>query len=118
MARIVTKLALAAWALVIALLGGEVGLAVFRPWDHHVALSLSGTHTSSTSKLVTPSAGGTCPDVVVRRIEQTQTIPRSAWVHASDGVNVTPTPSSSPTRLSTLPPATQSSAQKQQGRPD
>jgi hypothetical protein len=114
----VTKLALAAWALVIALLAAEVGLAVFRPWDHHVALSLSGTHTSSTSKLVTPSAGGTCPDVIVRRIEQPQTIPRSAWVHASDGVNVRAAPSASATRLTTLATGTQVSVQEQQGSPD
>src|SRR5260370_23527804 len=117
MARIVTKLALAAWALVVVWLGAEVGLGVFRPWDHHVALSLSGTHTSSTSTLVTPSAGGTCPDVVVRRIEQPQTIPRSAWVHASDGVNVRAAPSSSATRLTTLPTGTQVSVQEHQGMP-
>lgn len=113
-----TKLALAAWGLVIALLGAEVGLAVLRPWDHRVALSLSGTHTSTTSKLVTPSAGGTCPDVVVRRIEQPQSIPRSAWVHASDGVNVRAAPSASATRLTTLATGTQVSVQEQQGNPD
>ena len=113
-----TKLALAAWGLVIALFGAEVGLAVFRPWDHHVALSLSGTHTSSTSTGVTSSASGTCPDVVVRRIEQPQTIPRSAWVHASDGVNVRSAPSSSATRLTTLTTGTQVSVQEQQGNPD
>src|SRR5438309_1812061 len=83
----------------MTLLGAEVGLAVFRPWDHHVALSLSGSHTSSlvsangspspgATRLVTPSAGAKCPDVVVHRVEQPDTIPRSAWVHASDGVNV------------------------------
>jgi uncharacterized protein YgiM (DUF1202 family) len=125
----VTKLELAAWGLVIALLGAEVGLAVFRPWDHHVALSLSGSHTSSlgpannspspgASKLVSPSAGGTCPDVAVRRIEQPQTLPRSAWVHASDGVNVRAAPSSSATRLTTLATGTQVSVQEQQGSPD
>jgi hypothetical protein len=110
-----TKLALAAWGLVIALLGAEVGLAVVRPWDHHVALSLSGSHTST---LVTPSAGARCPDVVVRRTEQPQTIPRSAWVHASDGVNVRAAPSSSATRLTTLATGTQVSVQEQQGNPD
>lgn len=123
-----TKLALAAWGLVLALLGAEVGLAVFRPWDHHVALSLSGSHTSSlgansspspgASKPITPSPAGTCPDVVVRRTEQPQTIPRSAWVHASDGVNVRAAPSSSATRLTTLTTGTQVSVQEQQGNPD
>jgi hypothetical protein len=123
----VTKLALAAWVLVIALLGAEVGLAVFRPWDHHVALSLSGSHTSSLSpahvspspgatKLVTPSAK--CPDVVVRRSEQPHTIPRSAWVHASDGVNVRTAPSSSATRLTTLATGTQLNLQGEQTNPD
>jgi uncharacterized protein YgiM (DUF1202 family) len=125
----VTKLSLAAWGLVIAVLGTEVGLAVFRPWDHHVALSLSGSRTSSLgpansspspgpSKLVTPSAGSKCPDVVVRRIEQPQTIPRNAWVHASDGVNVRAAASSSATRLTTLPTGTQVSVQEEQGNPD
>ncbi len=124
-----TKLALAAWVLVIALLGAEVGLAVFRPWDHHVAVSLSGSHTSSLSpadvspspgatRLVTPSASGNCPDVVVRRIEQPHTIPRSAWVHASDGVNVRTAPSSSATRLTTLATGTQLNLQGEQTNPD
>ena len=111
-----TKVALAAWALVIVLLGAEVGLAVFRPWDHHVALSLSGSQPSST--LVTPSAAGTCPDVAVRRLEEPQTIPRSAWIHASDGVNVRAAPSSSATRLTTLPTGTQVSVQEEQSKPD
>lgn len=110
------KVALAAWALVIALFGAEVGLAVFRPWDHHVALSLSGSQPSST--LVTPSAAGTCPDVALRRLEQPQTIPRSAWIHASDGVNVRAAPSSSATRLTTLPTGTQVSVQEEQSKPD
>jgi hypothetical protein len=125
----VTKLALPAWGLVIALLGAEVGLAVFRPWDHHVALSLSGSHSASNgsangtpspdaSKLVAPSASGKCSDVVVRRTEQLQTIPRSAWIHASDGVNVRAAPSSSATRLTTLATGTQVSVQEQQGKPD
>src|SRR5207245_9610573 len=98
-ARIVTKLELAAWGLVIVLLGAEGGLAVVRPWDHHVALSLSGSQTSSlipangsptpgATKLVTPSAGAKCLDVVVSRVEQLHTIPRSAWLHASAGVTV------------------------------
>jgi len=112
----VTKLEVAAWALVIALMGAEVGLAVIRPWDHRVALSLSGSHTSSEQ--VTPSAGSTCPDVMVRRIEQPQTIPRSAWIHASDGVNVRAAPSSSATRLTTLATGTQVSVQEQQGNAD
>ena len=111
-----TRLAVAAWGLVIALLGAEAGLAVVRPWDHHVALSLSGSDLSS--KLVTPSAGGTCPDVVVRRIEQPQTFPRSAWIHASDGVNVRAAPSSSATRLTTLATGTQVSVQEQQSNAD
>jgi uncharacterized protein YgiM (DUF1202 family) len=98
----VAKLELAAWGLVIALFGAEVGLAVARPWDHHVALSLSGSHTPGATTLVTPSASGKCPDVVVHRLEQPGTIPRSAWVHASDGVNVRGAPSSSATRLTTL----------------
>jgi len=125
----VPKLELAAWGLVIALLGAEVGLAVFQPWDHHVALSLSGSHTSSLAPpnrspspgpttLVTPSAGGKCPDVVVRRIEQLDTIPRSAWVHASDGVNVRSAPSSSATRLTTLATGTQLNLESQQTNPD
>jgi SH3 domain-containing protein len=121
----VTRLELAAWVLVIALLGTEVGLAVFRPWDHHVALSLSGSHASSLSpasvsgatKLATPSAGQ-CPDVVVRRIEQLDAFPRSAWVHASDGVNVRGAPSSSATRLTTLATGTQLNLQGQQTNPD
>ena len=108
-----TKLEVAAWGLVIALASAEVGLAVVRPWDHRVALSLSGSHTSS--ELVTPSAAATCPEVAVRKIEQPQTIPRSAWIHASDGVNVRAAPSSSATRLTTLATGTQVSVQEQQG---
>ena len=111
-----TKLEVAAWGLVIVLLGAEVGLAVARPWDHRVALSLSGSNTST--ELVTPSAAATCPDVVVRKIEQPVTIPRSAWIHASDGVNVRAAPSSSATRLTTLPTGTQVSVQEQQGSAD
>jgi uncharacterized protein YgiM (DUF1202 family) len=125
----VTKLELAAWGLVLALFGSEAGLAVLRPWDHHVALSLAGSHGSSlalsnsspspgTRKLITPSAGGQCPDVVVRKVEQPDTIPRSAWVHASDGVNVRAAPSASATRLTTLPAGTQLSLQSQQTNPD
>jgi hypothetical protein len=121
----VTKLELAAWGLVLALLGAEVGLAVFQPWDHHVALSLSGSQTSSLvpangspSPTVTPSAGGTCQDVVVRRIEQRNTIPRSAWVHASDGVNVRTAPAASATRLTTLPTGTQLDVQGEQTNPN
>ena len=124
-----TKLELAAWGLVIVLLGAEGGLAVVRPWDHHVALSLSGSQTSSlipangsptpgATRLVTPSAGAKCPDVVVRRVEQLHTIPRSAWVHASDGVNVRDAPSSSATRLTTLPTGTQLNLQAEQTNPD
>jgi uncharacterized protein YgiM (DUF1202 family) len=110
----VTKLEVAAWGLVLALLGAEVGLAVTRPWDHHVALSLSGSQT-----LVTPSATAvTCPDVAVRRTEQVKTVPRSAWVHASDGVNVRATPSSSATRLTTLATGTQLNVQGEQANPD
>jgi SH3 domain-containing protein len=115
----VKKLELAAWGLVFMLLGAEVGLAVLRPWDHHVALSLSGSHTSpGATRLVTPSPGGACPDVVVRRIEQVQTIPRSAWIHASAGVNVRAAPSSSATRLTTLATGTQLTVQEERGNPD
>ena len=60
MGRSVTKLALAAWVLVLALLGAEVGLAVFRPWDHHVALSLSATDRVFSIRL----AGGGGPALV------------------------------------------------------
>ena len=113
------KLELAAWGLVFTVLGAEVGLAVLRPWDRHVALSLSGSHTSpGATKLVTPSAGGTCPDVVVRRIEQVHSIPRSAWIHASDGVNVRAAPSSSATRLTTLATGTQLTVQEERNNPD
>ena len=109
------KLELALWGLVFTLLGAEVGLAVLRPWDRHVALSLSGSHASpGPTELANPSAGGTCPDVVVRRIEQVQTIPRSAWIHASDGVNVRAAPSSSATRLTTLATGTQLNLQDKQ----
>ncbi|TMD87414.1 MAG: hypothetical protein E6I78_02605 [Chloroflexi bacterium] len=116
----VTKLEIAAWGLVIAVLGAEAGLVIFRPWDHHVALSLSGSHVSklSPSEPVTPSAGSKCPDVVVHRVEQSQTIPRSAWVHASDGVNVRAAPSSSATRLTTLATGTQLSLLAEQTNPD
>ena len=124
-----TKLELAAWGLVIAVLGTEVGLAVFRPWDHHVALSLSGSHTSSlvsangspspgATTLVTPSSAGKCPDVMVHRFEQPNTIPRSAWVHASDGVNVRAAPTASATRLTTLPTGTQLNLQADQTNPN
>ena len=124
-----TKLELAAWGLVLVLLGAEIGLAVFRPWDHHIALSLSGSHTSSlvsangspspgATRLGTPSAGGVCPDVVVHKVEQLDTIPRSAWVHASDGVNVRAAPSSSATRLTTLATGTQLNLQGKQTNPD
>src|SRR2546429_1113269 len=113
----------------MTLLGAEVGLAVFRPWDHHVALSLSGSHTSSlvpangspspaATRLVTPSAGGKCPNVVVHTVEQPHTIPRSAWVHASDGVNVRAAPSPSATRLTTLATGTQLNLQAEQTNPD
>jgi hypothetical protein len=113
------KLEIAAWGLVFVLLGAEIGLAVLRPWDRHVALSLSGSHTSArATELVTPTAGGTCPDVVVRRVERSQTIPRSAWIHASDGVNVRAAPSSSATRLTTLATGTQLTVQEEQGNPD
>jgi len=108
-----TKLEVAAWGVVLALLGAEVGLAVLRPWDHHVALSLSDTHA-----VVTPSASGTCPDVAVRTIEQPHAIPRSAWVHASDGVNLRSAPSSSAIRLTTLVTGTQLSLQGEQTNPD
>jgi hypothetical protein len=124
-----TRLEVAAWGLVLALLGSEVGLAVFRPWDHHVALSLSGSHLSSlapangspspsTTKPVTPSAGATCQDVVVHRDEQHHTIPRSAWVHASDGVNVRAGPSSTAPRLTTLATGTQLILQGEQTNSD
>ena len=123
------KLELAAWALVFTLLGAEVGLALLRPWDHHVALSLSGSQTSGlvpangspspgATTLVTPSAGGSCPDVVVHRIEQLHAIPRSAWIHASAGVNVRAAPSSSATRLTTLATGTQVTVQEERGTPD
>jgi hypothetical protein len=125
----VTKLAVAAWGLVVAVLGAEVGLVIIRPWDHHVALSLSGSYTSSlgqangspspgATKPVTPSATGTCPDIAVRRTEQGHTIPRSAWVHASDGVNVRAAPSSSATRLTTLATGTQLNLLGEQTNPD
>jgi uncharacterized protein YgiM (DUF1202 family) len=115
----VKKLELAAWGLVFVLLGAELGLAVLRPWDHHVALSLSGSHTSAgATELVTPSAGGKCPDVVVRRTEQGLAIPRSAWIHASDGVNVRAAPSSSATRLTTLATGTQLTVQEEQSNAD
>src|SRR5438309_5015159 len=98
---------------------------MLRPWDHHVALSLSGSHTSglvsanrSPAASVIPSAAGKCPDVVVRRVEQLHTIPRSAWVHASDGVNVRAAPSSSATRLTTLATGTQLSLLAEQTNPD
>src|SRR5260370_18247526 len=115
-ARIVTKLEVATWGLGVVLVGAGVGLAVVRPWAHRGALSLSGSHTSS--ELVTPSAGGTCPDVVVRSIEQPLTIPRSAWIHASDGVNVRAAPSASATRLTRLATGTQVSVEEQQGNAD
>jgi uncharacterized protein YgiM (DUF1202 family) len=108
-----TKLEVAAWGVLLALFGAELGLAVSRPWDHHVALSLSGAHA-----LVTPSASGTCPDVAVRTNEQPHAIPRNAWVHASDGVNLRSAPSSSATRLTTLVTGTQLSLQGEQTNPD
>src|SRR5258708_23007878 len=81
---------------------------------------MSGSHTSSLvpTKPVTPSAGGTCPDIVVRRVEQLPTIPRSASVHASDGVNVRTAPSASATRLTTLATGTQLDLQGEQTNPD
>jgi hypothetical protein len=116
----VTKLEVAAWGLVVAVLGAEVGLVVSRPWDHHAALSLSGSQAASLvpSTLVTPSTAAKCRDVVVRRVQQPQTMPRSAWVHASDGVNVRATPSSSATRLTTLATGTQLSLLAEQTNPD
>jgi uncharacterized protein YgiM (DUF1202 family) len=116
----VAKLEVAAWGLVLAVLGAEVGLVVSRPWDHHVALSLSGSQAASLSpsEPITPSAGGKCPDVVVRRVEQPPTFPRSAWVHASDGVNVRAAPSSSATRLTTLATGTQLSLLAEQANAD
>jgi hypothetical protein len=39
----VTRLELVAWGLLLALLGAGIGFVVFRPWDHHVAISLSGS---------------------------------------------------------------------------
>jgi uncharacterized protein YgiM (DUF1202 family) len=117
----VTKLEVAAWGLVLAVLGAEVGLVVSRPWDHHVALSLSGSQAASlvpTTLVTPPSAAGKCPDVVVRRVEQPPTIPHSAWVHASDGVNVRAAPSSSATRLTTLATGTQLNLLAEQINPD
>ena len=115
-----TKLEVAAWGLVLAVLGAEVGLVVSRPWDHHVALSLSGSQAASLSpsEPIAPSVGGKCPDVVVRRVEQPATFPRSAWVHASDGVNVRAAPSSSATRLTTLATGTQLSLLAEQANAD
>jgi uncharacterized protein YgiM (DUF1202 family) len=116
----VTKLEVAAWGLVVAVLGAEVGLVVSRPWDHHAALSLSGSQAASLvpTTLVTPSAAGKCPDLLVRRVEQPQTMPRSAWVHASDGVNVRSAPSSSAARLKTLATGTPLSLLAEQTNPD
>src|SRR2546423_12794100 len=115
-----TKLEVAAWGLVLAVLGAEVALVVSRPWDHHVALSLSGSQAASLSpsEPVTPSPGAKCPDVVVRRVEQPRTFPRNAWVHASDGVNVRAAPSSSATRLTTLATGTQLSLLAEQTNAD
>jgi hypothetical protein len=110
----VTKVELAAWGLVMALFGGEVGLAVFRPWDHHVPLSLSGSQTSS----LVAATDAKCPDITIHRIEQPHTIPRNAWVHASDGVNVRAAPSASATRLTTLATGTQLNLQGEQTNPD
>jgi uncharacterized protein YgiM (DUF1202 family) len=122
----VTKLELVAWGLVLALLGAGAGLAVLRPWDRHVAISLSGSQALSpigspsagASKSVTPSAGGKCQDIVVHKTEQPHTIPRGAWVHASDGVNVRAAPSSSATRLTTLPTGTALTVLGEQTNPD
>ena len=113
----------------MALLGVGIGLVVFRPWDHHVAISLSGSQTSSLgqaigspsagpTKSVTPSAGGKCPDIVVHKTEQLHVIPRGAWVHASDGVNVRAAPSSSAARLTTLATGTALTLQAEQTNPD
>jgi uncharacterized protein YgiM (DUF1202 family) len=51
-------------------------------------------------------------------MEQPQTIPRSAWVHASDGVNVRAAPSSSATRFTTLATGTQLNLEGEQTNPD
>jgi uncharacterized protein YgiM (DUF1202 family) len=119
----VTKLETALWALVLALLGAGVGLAVFRPWQHPVPASLSASQTgqisgSPSTRLVSPSAGNTCPNVAAHKTEQPRTIPRSAWVHASDGVNVRAAPSSSATRLTTLAVGTELAIQSEQSNPD
>lgn len=110
-----TKLEFALWALVLALFGAGIGLAVFRPWQHAVALTLSG---SPSTRLVSPSVGSKCPDIVVHKAEQPHTFPRSAWVHASDGVNVRAAPSSSATRLTTLAAGTALAIQAEQSNPD
>ncbi len=51
-------------------------------------------------------------------MEQPQTIPRSAWVHASDGVNVRAAPSSLATRLTTLATGTLLNLGGEQTNPD
>jgi Bacterial SH3 domain len=101
----VTKRELVAWVLLMALLGVGIGLVVLRPWDHHVAISLSGSQTQSPVGQVAPSPGGTCPDIAVHKADQPSVLhvlPRQAWVHASDGVNVRAAPSPAAARLTTL----------------
>jgi Bacterial SH3 domain len=120
-----------AWVVLMALLGVGIGLVVFRPWDHHVPISLSGAQTLSpvgqvsgsaspgATKSVTPSAGGTCPDIVVHKTEEPNLIPgKNAWVHASDGVNVRADPSSSAPRLTTLATGTRFAVNGQRPDPD
>jgi Bacterial SH3 domain len=68
--------------------------------------------------LVTPTAAGDCPDIVVRKAEQPHAIPRSAWIHASDGVNVRSAASSTAARLTTLPTGTALVLQAQQAGSD
>jgi SH3 domain-containing protein len=115
------------WLLIPALLGVGIGLAVFRPWQASTSLSLSSTSpasSASASVASSPAASHknspapSCPIAAVHLAVQPAVIPRGAWVHASDGLNVRATPSTSAHILTMLAVGTHVVVQGEQKNPD
>lgn len=115
------------WLLVAALVGVGIGLSVFRPWQPRTSPVLAIASASApTGAQPTPSAPHptavpsaiNCSTLAVQKTISPTTIPRDAWVHASDGVNVRATPSQSAARLTTLAVGTSFLVQDQQTNPD
>jgi hypothetical protein len=108
------------WLLVAALVGVGIGLAAFRPWQPRtspVVAIASPSTPASAAGLPTATPNATCPNVAVQKTE-IGTIPRLAWVHASDGVNVRSAPSTSANRVTTFPVGFQVDVRGEQKNPD